>query len=403
VNFEYLAYTKDKRLIKGNISAESEEAAIEILAPGGLRVVSMKASRALLNWEKVADAFVAVKPKEVVMFSRQLALLLESGTDIIAALDVLQSQIPNKGFRKMVGQVMTDVRSGARLSQAMLKHPKAFSKLFCRTMSVGEETGNMEQVLRQMADYTEKQAAAAGKVKGAMIYPIIVILLVVAVIAVMTFFVMPNFMSLYSALGAKLPAITRALLTVTGFLLNYWWIILLVALGLGIAFFSYIKTPAGSYQWDGAKLKLPLVGSVTLFSELARCASTISTLFRAGLPLPEIMTMVIDNSGNKVIAEALTNVRTEMLKGQGLSRPMSRNPVFPPLMVQMAAVGEGTGNLDATMETVATSYEMEAADRTSALIAAIQPITTIVMGGIVAFIALALVSSMYGVMGQIQG
>ena len=403
MNFNYLAYTKDKRLIKGNISAASEEAAIEVLAPSGLRVVSMKASRALLNWERLSDAFVAVKPKEVVMFSRQLALLLESGTDIIAALDVLQAQIPNKGFKKMVNQIMTDVRAGARLSGAMLKHPKAFSKLFCRTMSVGEETGNMEQVLRQMATYVEKQAAARSKVKGAMVYPLIVISLVIVVIAVMTFFVMPNFMGLYSALGAKLPGITRALLGISGFLLHYWWIIVLVALGLGIAFFAYIKTPAGGYQWDGIKLKLPLVGPVTRYSELGRCASTMSTLFRAGLPLPEIMTMVIDNSGNKVIAAALTNVRTEMLKGQGLSRPMSRNPVFPPLMVQMAAVGEGTGNLDATMETVATSYEMEAADRTSALIAAIQPITTIVMGGIVAFIALALVSSMYGVMGQIQG
>ena len=403
MNFNYLAYTKDKRLIKGNISAASEEAAIEILAPSGLRVVTIKASRALLNWEKVADAFVAVKPKEVVMFSRQLALLLESGTDIIAALDVLQSQISNKGFRKMVNQIMTDVRSGARLSGAMMKHPKAFSKLFCRTMAVGEETGNMEQVLRQMATYIEKQAAARSKVKGAMIYPIIVIVLVIVVVAVMTFFVMPNFMGLYSALGAKLPAITRALLGISGFLLNNWWIIALVALGLGIAFYSYIRTPAGGFQWDGIKLRLPLVGPVTRYSELGRCASTMSTLFRAGLPLPEIMTMVIDNSGNKVISLALTNVRTEMLKGQGLSRPMSRNPVFPPLMVQMAAVGEGTGNLDATMETVATSYEMEAADRTNALIAAIQPITTIIMGGIVAFIALALVSSMYGVMHQIQG
>ena len=403
MNFNYLAYTKDKRLIKGNISAASEEAAIEILAPSGLRVVTIKASRALLNWEKVADAFVAVKPKEVVMFSRQLALLLESGTDIIAALDVLQSQISNKGFRKMVNQIMTDVRSGARLSGAMMKHPKAFSKLFCRTMAVGEETGNMEQVLRQMATYIEKQAAARSKVKGAMIYPIIVILLVVAVVAVMTFFVMPNFMGLYAALGAELPAMTKALLGISGFLLNYWWVIVLVALGAGIAFYSYIRTPAGGFQWDGIKLRLPLVGPVTRYSELGRCASTMSTLFRAGLPLPEIMTMAIDNSGNKVIALALTNVRTEMLKGQGLSRPMSRNPVFPPLMVQMAAVGEGTGNLDATMETVATSYEMEAADRTNALIAAIQPITTVVMGGIVAFIALALVSSMYGVMSQIQG
>lgn len=403
MDFEYLAYNKDKQLLKGNVTADSEEAAIEILTPSGLRIVSIKKTSTLFNMEKLADAFIAIKAKEVVMFARQLALLLESGTDIIAALDVLQAQIPNKGFRKMVTEIMNDVRAGARLSQAMLKQPKAFNRLFCRTMAVGEETGNMEQVLRQMADYTEKQAIAAGKVKGAMIYPLIIVLLVVAVIAVMAFFVMPNFMGLYDALGADLPAVTMALLFVTNIILNYWWIMVLASLGIGIASFIYVKTPAGSYRWDSAKLKIPLVGPVTLYSELGRCASTISTLFRAGLPLPEIMTMVIDNSGNQVISNALTSVRTEMLKGQGLARPMAQHSVFPALLVQMAAVGEGTGNLDATMETVAQSYEMEAADRTSALIAAIQPITTVIMGGIVAFIAIALVSSMYGVMGQIQG
>ena len=212
---------------------------------------------------------------------------------------------------------------------------------------------------------------------------------------------MPNFMNLYGALGAQLPAVTRALLVVSGFLLNYWWTILLAVVGIVAGVYVYIRTPAGRYWWDSLQLKMPLVGPVTHFSELSRCASTISTLFRAGVPLPEIMTLAIDNAQNKVIFKALTTVRDEMLKGQGLSRPMSRNPVFPPLIVQMAAVGEGTGNLDATMETVAQSYEMEANSRTDALIAAITPITTIIMGAIVGFIALALISAMYGVFGQI--
>jgi len=234
-----------------------------------------------------------------------------------------------------------------------------------------------------------------------MIYPIIIMLLVVLVIAVMVFFVMPNFMGLYGALGADLPMATRALLAISGFLLSYWWAILLAVLGVAAGLYAYIKTPAGRYWWDSFKLKMPLIGSVTLFSELARYANTVSTLFRAGVSLPEIMTLCIDNAQNKVIVGALTTVRDEMLKGQGLSRPMSRNPIFPALIVQMAAVGEGTGNLDATMDTVAMSYEMEASDRTDALIAAITPATTLIMGGIVAFIALALISAMYGVFGQI--
>jgi len=401
MDFEYLAYTKERQLLKGKISAVSEEAAVTTLNYSDLRVMSLKTVTPFFNLGRLTDAFTTIKPKEVVMFSRQLALLLEAGTDVVAALELLQEQITNRALQTMVKDVVTAVRGGAKLSQAMSRHPKAFSRLYCRTIAIGEETGNLEQVLRQMADYIEKDALAAKKVKSAMIYPIIIMLLVVLVIAVMVFFVMPNFMGLYGALGADLPMATRALLAVSGFLLSYWWAILLAVLGVAAGLYAYIKTPAGRYWWDSFKLKMPLIGSVTLFSELARYANTVSTLFRAGVSLPEIMTLCIDNAQNKVIVGALTTVRDEMLKGQGLSRPMSRNPIFPALIVQMAAVGEGTGNLDATMDTVALSYEMEASDRTDALIAAITPATTIIMGGIVAFIALSLVSAMYGVFGQL--
>ena len=401
MDFEYLAYTKERQLLKGKISAVSEEMAITTLGYSDLRVMSLKTVTPFFNLGRLTDAFTTIKPKEVVMFSRQLALLLEAGTDVVAALELLQEQITNRALQTMVKEVITAVRGGAKLSQAMSRHPKAFSKLYCRTVAIGEETGNLEQVLRQMADYIEKEALAAKKVKSAMIYPMIVALLVILVIAVMVFFVMPNFMGLYGALGADLPMVTRALLAISGFLLSYWWAILLAVLGVAAGLYAYIKTPAGRYWWDSAILKMPLLGSVTLFRELSRYASTVSTLFRAGVPLPEIMTLSIDNAQNKVIVDALTTVRDEMLKGQGLSRPMSRNPIFPALIVQMAAVGEGTGNLDATMDTVAMSYEMEANDRTDALIAAITPATTLIMGGIVAFIALALISAMYGVFGQI--
>ena len=401
MDFEYLAYTKERQLLKGKISAVSEEMAITTLGYSDLRVMSLKTVTPFFNIGRLTDAFTTIRPKEVVMFSRQLALLLEAGTDVVAALELLQEQITNRALQTMVKEVITAVRGGAKMSQAMSRHPKAFSKLYCRTIAIGEETGNLEQVLRQMADYIEKEALAAKKVKSAMMYPMIVALLVILVIAVMVFFVMPNFMGLYGALGADLPMATRALLAISGFLLSYWWAILLAVLGVAAGLYAYIKTPAGRYWWDSAILKMPLLGSVTLFRELSRYASTVSTLFRAGVSLPEIMTLSIDNAQNKVIVDALTTVRDEMLKGQGLSRPMSRNPIFPALIVQMAAVGEGTGNLDATMDTVALSYEMEASDRTDALIAAITPATTIIMGGIVAFIALSLVSAMYGVFGQL--
>jgi type IV pilus assembly protein PilC len=400
MDFQYIGYTRDRKLMRGKVTAPSEDAALDVLKYSGYNVLSLKKVTPFFNSEKLTATFSQIKPQELVMFSRQLALLVETGSDIVSALDLLRGQIVHSGLRKIVTEVMADLRSGVPLAQALEKHPKAFSPLYCRTIAIGAETGNLEQGFRLMANHIEKQIVSGKKIRSALIYPIIVLVLAVIVIAVLTIFVMPAFVDLYSSLGVKLPAITRALIAIVNFLLSYGLFLLAGIAGIALASFAYTRTPVGSYQWDKLKLRLPKFGPIIQFSELGRCCRTISLLFRAGVPLPEIMTLAINGSGNKVFTQALTQVREEMLKGQGLSRPMTRNPIFLPLMVQMAAVGEGTGNLDITMDTVAQSYEMEADDRTSTLIAMVQPAMTIFMGGLVGFIALALVSTMYSVLGS---
>ncbi len=403
MDFQYVGYTRDRKLLKGKVTAVNEEAALDVLKYSGYNVLSLKKITPFFNVEKLSATFSQIKPQELVMFSRQLALLVETGTDIVSALDLLRAQITNSDLRKIVMEVVADLRSGLPLVQALEKHPKAFSPLYCRTIAISAETGNLERGFRLMADHIEKHAASAKKIRSALIYPIIVLVLAVGVIAVLVTFVMPAFINLYGSLGVELPAVTRALIAIVGFLLNYGLFLLAGIAGIAIAVFAYIKTPIGSYQWDRFKLGFPKLGPIIHFSELSRCCRTISLLFRAGVSLPEIMTLAINGSGNKVVRQALTQVRDEMLKGQGLSRPMARDPVFLPLMVQMAAVGEGTGNLDNTMDTVAQSYEMEADDRTNNLVALVQPAMTIFMGGLVGFIALALVSTMYSIMGSFGG
>jgi len=399
--FRYVGYTQDRKLVKGKVTASGEEAASDLLSYGGYNVLSLQKVTPFFNAEKLSSAFAKVNPNDMVMFSRQLALLVEAGTDIVSALELLRGGITNRTLSKIVTEVVVDLRSGLRLSQALEKHPKAFSPLYCRTIVTSEETGNLERGLRIMADYIEKQSISANKIKNAMIYPIIVLVLAIVVIAIMVTFVMPSFMSLYAALGAELPTITKVLLAIVNFLLDYGLFLLGGIAVLVVAGLAYSRTPAGRYQWDMLKLKLPQIGRITIVSELSRCCRTISLLFRAGVPLPDIMTLTISGSGNKVVAKALTQVREEMLSGQGLARPMSRNPVFLPMMVQMASVGEGTGSLDITLDTVAQSYEMEADDRTNALIAMITPTMTIVMGGLIGFIALALVTTMYSMLGSV--
>jgi type IV pilus assembly protein PilC len=246
----------------------------------------------------------------------------------------------------------------------------------------------------------ERQVETQKKVKNALTYPIIVIVVAMVVIAILSIFVFPAFGTLYDMFGAQMPLPTRILLGISGWFSKYWLYlvggILLVA-GIG---FAYTKTPAGRYQRDRVLLKMPIIGRISHLVELGRCCRNISLLFKIGLPLPEIMLMLIQGSSNKIIAETLSEVREELIRGEGLFRPMSKRALFLPLMVQMVGVGEQTGNLDTTMAMVAQSYEAEADDLTSSAVGLIQPAITVFIGVIVAFIAVALASAMYGIYGQ---
>jgi type IV pilus assembly protein PilC len=253
-----------------------------------------------------------------------------------------------------------------------------------------------------MADHMEKQAITEKKIKSALTYPIIVAFVAIAVIILLVTFVIPTFTQLYSAFGANLPGPTRFLIGITEWLGNVGLYLLGAVLILAVIAYAYIRTPAGKYQWDALILKMPVVGRIALLNELSRCCRTISLLFKVGVPLPEIMALVVQGTKNKVISEALGEVKEELIRGEGLYKPMARRAVFLPLMTQMVGVGEETGNLDNTLSTVAQSYEAESEDRTSSAVGLIQPIITIVIGVIVAFIAIAMFSAMYGVYGQIS-
>jgi type IV pilus assembly protein PilC len=402
MQYKYVAYNQQKQLVNGKVDAPNETVAQDLLNLSGLKTVSLKEAKPLLNMEKIRGATYKISNKEVIMFSKQLALMIESGFDIAASLDLLANQISNRGLKKIVGEITADIRNGMKPSQAFAKHTTAFSGLYCRTIAVAEETGNLEKALRQMADHIEKNAMAAKKVKGALMYPAMVAIMMVGVIAVMVLFVVPSFQTLYDSMGTEIPLPARILLGSTNFLRSYGLYMIVGVVVLGVAYFGLTRSDEGKYQRDKVMLRMPLIGNIIVMSELSRVAATISTLFRAGVPLPEVMTLASQSCENRVIGRALTEVRQEMLQGQGLARPLSQRPIFPALMVQMASVGENTGNLDTTMDTVAVSYGMEADDRVSVMTGLITPITGIIMGGLVAFLAVALVSTMYGMMGSME-
>ncbi len=371
------------------------------MAYAGYRVISLKPRAQLLSLDKLSASFSRTKPAEIILFCRQLALLLEAGINIITALELLRGETSKRNLKKILGQVVSELRSGNQLSAALAKHPKIFSPIYCRLLSVGERTGNPETMLRQIADYMEKHAATAKHVKSALRYPIIVGVVAVVVVALLVAFVFPAFNSLYSSLGTELPAISRMVFGFVGTLRGWGMYILLAVLGIVGVFLVYMRSPSGKYKVHGLLLKLPLIGRVMHLSQLAQCCRNISLLYSAGLPLTEIMPQVIQACGNSVMAKALTDVQQDMIQGEGLSKPMGKNRLFLPMMVQMVKVGEETGNLNIALSAAAQSYETEADDRTGSLISFIQPAMTGVIGLIVAFIALSLFSAIYSIYGQL--
>jgi type IV pilus assembly protein PilC len=331
----------------------------------------------------------------MVTFSRQLALLLESGVGVIQGLELLSAQTADKTLSKVLIDVVNDLRGGKGLSAALAQHPNVFSTLYCKLISVGEQTGSLEAVLKSLADYTERQATAAAKIKQAMMYPAIVFCLAIGVAAIMVFVLLPPLIDMFDKLGGTLPLPTRILLSTMGFIQSYGLYLLVAIVAVGIVGFLYSRTPNGRYLRDTLILKLPLIGRLSLVSELARACRSLSLLFRAGLPLPEVMSLTNKATGNRVVARALGEVEQDMLKGQGLAKPMSTRNVFLPLMVEMAKVGEETGNLDEALIVVAENYEIEAERRTQTLLSMIEPAMTIAMGVGVGFLALSVFMPIY--------
>ncbi|MCK4387925.1 MAG: type II secretion system F family protein [Dehalococcoidia bacterium] len=398
--YKYVAYNEKRELVKGKLPAATEEAATELLGYAGYQAISLKPYVPFFNMDKLSASLFQVRLTEIILLYRQVAMLLESGTDIAASLDLLQQQATNRALKKVLAEVTSDVRSGNQFSVALEKHPKIFPSVHCRLLSVGEQSGDLESVLRQVADYMEKEAATAKETKGALMMPAITAVIAVIVIGLLIMFILPSFAGMYESLGTELPPMALMLITLGEQARSHGMYILLAVLVLAGAVFFYIKTPGGRYNWDRMLLKLPLLGRVRQLTELARCCRSLSLLFRTGLPLPEAMSMAIQSSGNRVLAKALGNVQQDMVKGEGLSRPMAKNKLFLPMMVQMVKVGEETGNLDVTLLAVARSYEAEAEDKIHSIIALLPPAMTLIIGGVVGLIAVTLMSAMTAMYGE---
>jgi len=402
MNFRYVAFDDQNRRIEGEIEVVNESAAEQALWDRDLTVVKLTAVKPRPSLSELLPTFFGVKRSDLIVFSRQLATLISSGIGLLPALQLLSEQVSRQALREVLRDVATDLEQGQSFSGALAPPPLAFPDLYGRTIIVGERSGNLEDALRQLADYYERRAAISSKIRDALAYPVLVLGVAIFVVAMMMTTALPPMVDLFRSFATDLPLPTRMLIGFSDLSAQYGIYVLPVALVLAAATAYWGSQPSGRRLWDRLLLRIPLVGRLVIESQLSQFTRTTSVLISAGLPLSEVMELAIQTAGNSVVAEALERVRVALLSGRGFSTPLSAESVFPRLVSQMVRVGEETGTLEANLETLADFYEGEV-DRSVRLLASLaEPALTLLVGGLVGFIAISLVAPMYSIMGSIK-
>jgi type IV pilus assembly protein PilC len=402
MSYRYVAYKATGEEVTGLLEVATEGAAERILWDSDLTIVSLQEVRRRTSLAELMPTYFGPKPKDVILFSRQLATLVESGIALLPALQLLTEQVTNKPFKRVIEQIVEDIQKGVSLAEALEQHKYVFSPLYCRMMEVGERTGNIALILRRLATYMEKEQEVASRMRGAMAYPAFVLLLAIGVVGIITTFTLPPMMGLFSEFGAQLPWTTRSLIAVTEFVTTYRFHLLAGGVVVALTSTWYVSLPLGRRHRDLLLLRLPLIGKINIQGNVSRLSRTMSTLLRAGLPLPEIMELTLQTIGNVVIRDVVEAIRTESLQGRGLSEPLAANALFPKMFSQMVRVGEETGTLDSHLETLADFYELEVERAVHTLTSMMEPALTLFVGLIVGFVAVSVIMPMYSLLGSIN-
>lgn len=400
--YKYVAYDEDDNIVKGSIDVADQAQAEDALAAAGYTATSLKFQRPRPGMDQIFPSLYGIKSDDVIAFARQMATLIEAGLTIPSALKLLQGQIEKPAFQKIINGINDELEGGSSFSQALSKYPEAFNNVFVHIAEAGEHSGDLAMALRQAVDHLERGEQAMKKAKRAMMYPSFVLIVALVVVVVLVTMVLPPLLDMFDKMDADIPATTKALMTITDFTGAYPLHIIGSIIAVGIIFTMYFKRPSGIRLKDRIVLKLPLLGSIVLQSNMALFTRTASTLLAAGVPLTRIMDITTQTAGNVHIREALAEVHEGLVQGHGLSKPMATNETFPSLLVQMVTVGEQTGTLDTSLENVAHFYESEVNQKVDGLTAVLEPIMTVGIALFVGFIALSVITPMYSILGTME-
>ena len=384
MTYEYSVRDKAGKLVSGKLEAESQAAVVQRLKQMGYAPVSVNEANAGLKKEITIPGFgKKVKLKDLAVMSRQFATMINSGLSMLRALSILAEQTDNKELAKIVGQVRDDVATGTSLSAGMAKHPRVFPPLMVNMCKAGEVGGFLDSVLLQIAENYESEVKLRSKVKAAMTYPVAVFCIAILAVTGMLLFVVPTFAKLYDGLGGKLPAPTRVLVAIShGFKIIFPIVVIACVVG-AILWRKYKHTERVRSVVDPIKLKVPIFGSLFQKIALSRLARNLGTMMHSGVPILQALDIVADTTGNIVVARAVRDIQESVRGGDSIAGPLGQHPVFPPMVVQMIAVGEDTGALDAMLHKISQFYDQEVEATTESMTALIEPLMIAVLGGIV--------------------
>ena len=401
--FKYVACNARGRTATGMLEATSEREAEKTLWRSDLTIIRLDKKRKPTSKEEALPTFFGVKRHDVIYFTRDLATLLNSGIGILPALNMLHGRTSNKSMKKVLHDVKGAVETGSSFSEACAQHPKVFSPFFVRMAKVGEEVGNLEMMLQQIAVQMEKEEQITRKVRGAMMYPTFVIVIAVVAIFALLYFVIPAMDVLFSQIGGSLPIITRMVLAAANFLqANILYILLFIVVTIVLVSW-YRKTEGGKKTMGSLMLKIPVIGNVVLIGTMTQMARNISIMVRGGISLTECLDLMVETTVNIPIRLALEKVRTKVYAGEALSAAIAKQRIFPLLFSQVVGVGEASGRLESNLDVLADFYEAEADRAVSRATGLLSPIMVVGCGIMVGLIAMAIYMPIYSLMGQLSG
>ena len=380
---------RNNQIQKGELEAPNEEAVRAHL--NRVRIIPSKIKKKPKDlFESVTFLQPKVKEKDIIVFIRQFSTMIDAGLPIIQCLDILQSQQENPTFKKMIKEIKDAVEGGTTLADSLKRYPKHFDSLFVNMIAAGEAGGILDVILKRLAAYMEKAARLKRKVKGAMVYPAITIFVAVAVVAVILVFVIPVFQKMFEEGGTALPAPTMIVIAISSFVKSkiHWIIIALIL--FSIAFVKYYKTEKGRLTVDAMALKAPVFGMLIRKVSVAKFTRTMGTMLSSGVAILEALDIVARTAGNKVVENAIFNVRSGIAEGRTMADPLQASGVFPAMVCQMIAVGESTGALDAMLEKIADFYDEEVDQAVENLTAMIEPVMIIFLGIIIGGLVVAM-------------